>query len=92
MKDREATLSHEIAVAKKEAKVVLNHASTPRAPKEDQSSLKQEVVRLRKFLNERQQEIFDLRKNTVLFYKKQKEAQDNIETQLKKQYKDNLTS
>jgi hypothetical protein len=53
--------------------------------------MKQEITRLRKFLNERQQEIYDLRKNAAIFYKKQKEVQDKIETQLKKQYKDNLT-
>jgi len=93
MKDRESALNLEIAVAKKEAKTALSHtASTPKETKEDQGQLKQEVVRLRKFVNERQQEIFDLRKNTVLFCKKQKEAQDKLEATLKKQYKDNLSA
>lgn len=73
--------------------MVLKTIGTPKSQKDEQlQALKQEVTRLRKFLNERQQEIFDLRKHAAVFYKKQKEAQDKIETQLKRQYKDNLTA
>ena len=46
------------------------------------SSLKTEVIKLRKFANERQKEIFELRKNVAQYYKKAKQSQLQKEQEL----------
>ena len=75
MKEREKQIEFELQVSRKELKTVLENIGGRKQFKEDNTShLKQEVLRLRKFVSERQQEIQDLRKNTAVFFKKQKEA------------------
>ncbi len=93
MKEQEKQTEFELQVSRKELKTVLENFGGRRSLKDDNTShLKQEVIRLRKFVSERQQEIQDLRKNTAVFFKKQKEAQVKLETHLRKQYKDNFSA
>ena len=51
-------------------------------------NLKAEIVRLRKFVNERQKEVLEMRRNVAIFYKKAKESQVQKETELRKLFKD----